>query len=129
MIEAKLGRYVAEWYSGENDDTGKAKLITGTSQQTWSVEQVHENRNVRAPARRGDRRHPWLAGIKAAKIARDDIDNRNCRSRARVPQLWPAASGGRTGAALAARARSRSAARSDAGAWRFSPRQPHHRPR
>ena len=56
-------------------------------------------------------------------------DKGDRRSRARIPQFRLAAAGVRTGAALAARPRSRPVQRSDAGAWRFPPRQSHHRSR
>ena len=70
-----------------------------------------------------------LPACQAAETARDERDKGNRRPRTRIPQLQLAASGVRTGAALAARARSRSVEGGDAGAWRFPPRQPHHRPR
>ena len=65
----------------------------------------------------------------AAEAAHIDGDQGDRRARSRVPQLRLAAAGVRTGAALAARPRSRPAGSDDAGAWRFPPRQSHHRPR
>ena len=70
-----------------------------------------------------------LALVATAGTSPHDGGEGNCRARAGLPQFRLAAAGVRTGAALAARPRSRSVGRGDAGAWRFPPRQSHHRSR
>ena len=47
MIEAELGRCVASWYPGATGVTGAAKLSGGASQETWTFDIVHPERQCR----------------------------------------------------------------------------------
>ena len=47
MIEAELGRCVAAWYPGATGVTGAAKLSGGASQETWTFDIVHPERQCR----------------------------------------------------------------------------------
>jgi aminoglycoside phosphotransferase (APT) family kinase protein len=57
MMEEALGRCVASWCSGATGVVNAARLSGGASQETWSFDIVHPDRNIGAILRRAPQGH------------------------------------------------------------------------
>src|SRR5947208_7440440 len=72
MMEALLGRCVASWYPGATGVRNAVRLSGGASQETWSFDIVHPDRNIGAILRRAPQGYgaapARAAGLKAEAI-------------------------------------------------------------